>query len=244
MVDVVAPQPGWKTALEIIISPKAVFERLAQAPKWVWAFLIASILGIIGSLILAPTFEHYLTSGGYAAEMARNPAFQNMPAEKRDAAIAQAAGFTKGLTKFGFIFVPFTILIGGVINSILMLIGSAAGGGKGSFAKFWSISMHVSVVTLGIGSLLNAIIVTLRGADSFNSLADLGAAVPGLALLIPASAVKLHAFFGAFNVVTIWGAVLFALGMIVSAHVKRVPAAITAFMILAIFGLFSTLSAN
>jgi hypothetical protein len=240
----VAAAPGWKTALEVIVAPTTAFTRLREAPKWFWAFVIAAVLAMAGSLLIAPTIDHYMASGQYAAELARNPAFANLPSSDRDARIQAGIGFGRAISKFNFVIVPIALLLVGLIQSVVMLIAGAATGAKsGTFAKYWAISMNAAVVG-GVGALLNAIIVIIRGADSFTSITDFQAAVPGLALLIPASAVKLHAFFSPFTAVGIWSVAILALGMMVTAGVKRVPAIAVAVFLLAIAGLFASFSAN
>ena len=235
---------GWKTALDVILAPNAAFERLRAAPTWFWAFLIAAALGIIGSLLVAPAFDHYVTSGGYQAELAKSPRFAQLTAEQRDKAIASAVGFVRIAQKFNVVIVPISILVVALIQALVMLIASAIAKGKGTFGSLWAAAMNVAIVGGGLYAVVNGIIIMIHGSDNFTSTTDFTSAVPSLGMLVPTAAAKLHAFFAAFHVFSLWAAVLLVIAMQKTALMGRGPAIVTAALMLIVTGIFATFSAN
>jgi len=209
---------GLQVALDIIIAPKAAFESLREVPTWGWAVLIAAVLAIIGSLVSGPAFVHALS-----IEMPPKFAQQyaNLPADQREAATARAMAAVTAFSKFAFIFVLIAIPITGLIQAVVMLIANAIGKGDGSFKKFWALSINVSIVGIGLSSIVIMIIVLVRGADTFNSSADIAGSIPSLAMLAPGADKVLTRFLAAFNVFNLWAAALLVIGMSIVARIPR-----------------------
>lgn len=235
---------GWLTALDVIVAPNAAFVRLREAPTWFWAFLMSVVLGIIGSLLVAPALDHYFSSGAYGAELIRSPQIANLPADQQQKAIATATGIVRATQKFNVVILPVVLLFVAVVQTVIMLLASAITKGKGTFGSLWAAAMNVAIVGFGLFSLINGVIVMIHGSDNFTSTADFTSAVPNLGLLIPRSAVKLHAFFTTFHVFNIWASVLLVIAMEKTALMDRVPAIVTAAILLVCTALFATLAAR
>lgn len=116
---------GWLTALDVIVAPNAAFVRLREAPTWFWAFLMSVVLGIIGSLLVAPALDHYVSSGAYGAELIRSPQIANLPADQQQKAIATATGIVRATQKFNVVILPVVLLFVAVVQTVIMLVASA-----------------------------------------------------------------------------------------------------------------------
>ncbi len=218
-----APASGLQNLVDVIIAPKSAFERLRTAPTWGWAFIIAVVVGTVGSFFVTPAFAHALQAS-WPAMVAADPRLAAMTPEQQQSGLQ----VTLAIVRFGWaaslIAIPFAMLVA----TIVMLIFNAIGRGSASFASLWAASANIAVPTIALSYVVLAIIVLLRGADSFNSMVSVTGALPSLALLDPGAGVKLATFLATINVFQIWGAVLIYLAMRTTARVAAVPAALTA----------------
>ena len=115
----------------------------------------------------------------------------------------------KGIS-FSWIFVMLGVPFGALISAVIMLVFDKIGRGDGSFGKYWAAACNIALVTSGLGSLVLAVIVLARGAASFDTMQSVQQALPTLALLVPASSVKLSAFLGAVSPFSLWAVFLTA----------------------------------
>jgi len=210
---------GLANVVDIVIAPNAAFERIRQVPVWGWAFLIAALLGIIGTFLVGPAMQHAMEVS-LPAKLAANDAIAKLPADQQQKQIALTMNISKTFAKFAFLFIPPLILLGGLIQALIMLIANAATRGDGTFKKFYALSITVAVVGSGLGSLVLGLIVLLRGSASFDVPSAVNAALPSLALLAPGAKGALAGFLGAMNVFVLWATALLALGM---QRVGRIP---------------------
>jgi hypothetical protein len=234
---------GLANVVDIIIGPNAAFDRLRAVPTWGWAFLVAAVLGIIGSLLATPATLHALQTT-LPAQLAADPNIAKLPPDQQQAAIQRALSVTKVIGQLSWLFIPIFLLIIAAVQGLIMLIANAIGGGDGSFKKYFALSMNVAIVGLGINSVVTGIIVTLRGPDAFETASAVQSAVPSLALLAPGVKGGLVGFLGAMNIFYLWGAALLALGMVRVGRIKPPVAWTTAVVILLITGLFAAYGAS
>lgn len=199
-------------AIDIIVSPQSAFDRLRAVPGWGWALLIASVLGMIGVFVSGPATLHAIQTT-MPAQLAANDQIAKLPADQQQKAIANAMAVTKVVAQLSFLFIPVILLIGALLQAVIMTIANAAAHGDGSFKKFFALSITVSVVGIGLSSLVTGIIVLVRGADSFETTGAVQTATPSLALIAPGVKGALLGFLAAMNVFYIWATVLLALGM-------------------------------
>ncbi len=217
---------GLQTVADVILAPTTAFERLRSEPTWGWALAIALACSTVAYLFIAPALTHALQAS-WPAMMAQNPrTAQLTPAQQQDA-LAVTLAFTRFAWIGALIATPFFMLVGAVV----MLIFNAIGRGSASFRSLWAASVNIGVPTIALGGIVTAVIVALRGADSFNSAQAVGAAAPSLAWIVPSSGPKMLAFLGSLSVFQLWGAALFYIAMRVTARVGVAPAVITAVVI-------------
>jgi len=234
---------GLATVVDIIVSPSAAFARLREAPTWGWAFLIATVLGVIGSVVVGPAISHVLQTT-LPAQLAANPDIAKLPADQQQTMIARTLSISSVVAQFSFVFVPIGILIAALVQGLIMLIANAAAHGDGTFKKYFALSVNVSVIGIGLSYLVVGIIVLVRGANSFDSTTAVQGAVPGLALLLPGAHGPLAGFFGSMNVFSLWSIALLAIGMTGVGRIPRVAAWITAIVMLLLTACFAAYGAR
>ncbi|HKE36142.1 MAG TPA: YIP1 family protein [Candidatus Baltobacteraceae bacterium] len=206
---------GLTTLVDTIISPKEAFERLAISPTWGWALIVSVVLPMAAYYFMIPAVEHGML-GDFAKQAATNPAIAQMSPERR----AKFAGYAP----YFVIITPIAILFFVLLQTVVMTIFNAIGKGQGTFGKLWAAAMNICVL-YGIGQIVAAIVVVLRGPDSFNSGAEVQRALPSLALLAPPGGdPHLLAFLATINPIVIWSVVLVALAMRYTAKVAAGPA--------------------
>jgi hypothetical protein len=135
--------------------------------------------------------------------------------------------------------VPIGVLISGLVQALIMLIANAVGHGDGTFKKYYTLSVNVSVVGVGLSSLLIGVIVLVRGMNSFDSPTAIQGAVPSLALLAPGVRGALGGFLGSVNIAALWAIALLALGMNGVGRIPRVTAWVTAIVMLLLTACFA-----
>jgi hypothetical protein len=207
---------GLKTALDTVIAPKDAFEELRRAPTWGWALLVVLVLYAVASYLMTPALIHASTAD-WPRQVAANPGLAQMTPEQQ----RQALAFTQRFVQWAWVFAPVIAVIAILVQSIVMLIFKAAGKGDATFGAIWASAVNIQVPVLGINALVTVAIVILRGADGFNSAAELQTAMPSLGLLVPSTAIKLHAFASAFNPFTLWGCGLTIAAMAIVARLDR-----------------------
>ncbi len=234
---------GLTTALNTIISPAEAFETLRLAPMWGWAFIIASVLMIAGSLLAMPATDH--TNLIMTQNMvAHSSLLANASDAQKQQMITDARHPSPTKHLIGLLLGPVFLLIIAAFQALILLVGNAAGGGKASYKQLFCAAVNISVVGAGLYWLVLGIIALVRGPASFNSPTDLVAAVPGLGLLAGGAGAGLTTFMASINVFSLWSAVLFALAMLIVARVSKPIAYSFAALILVIGAAFPAIFAG
>jgi hypothetical protein len=206
---------GIPTALAVITSPKSAFAALRAVPTWGWAYLFAVVLAIVGAFLIQPAVLHVLTVS-VPQQLAKNPAIARLPADQQQKQIAAAAGMLQTFGKLQWLSTPFGILIIGLLQAIGLLVIAKIGRSEATFKQFWAVAINITIVSVGLSSIVAGVIALIRGADSYGSSAELLASVPSLAWLVPDGPVKLVAFLaGLSNPFALWSTVLAVLALMV-----------------------------
>ncbi len=219
---------GLLNVVDIVVAPDTAFARLRQVPTWGWAFLVAALLAVAGSLLMQPATLHVLDKTLPAQMAAQDagaiPKWNQMSADDQARTVAKQVAFGKQFAQYSWLIVPVALLIGGLVQALVMLIANAAGHGDGTFRKYFALSLTVSVVGYGLATLVLGLIVLLRGPGGFDSMSALQGAIPSLALLAPGAHGALQGFLATINVFALWSAALLAFGMTAIGRVPRAPA--------------------
>ncbi|MDQ6931557.1 MAG: hypothetical protein M3160_00110 [Candidatus Eremiobacteraeota bacterium] len=235
-----APQSnGLATVLNVCLAPRDAFSTLREFPMWGWAFIIAAVLGLIGSLLVEPATLHAVQTG-FTAQMAHDRQFAQMTPDKQK----QALAFASMIVRFGWCLVPVYLLLAALVQTVIMLVANAIGRGPGTFKQFWAAAMNISVVTFGIAYLFTGLIAALRGPQSYDTTIALTAALPSAAWVAPHAGPKAVALLSAINPFSVWGVFLLATALLVIARASRPLAYGTAIFIILFSGAFAALFAK
>jgi hypothetical protein len=228
---------GLKTVVDTIVAPKEAFESIRIVPSWGWALLITIVITLVASYLTISAVLHAMAAD-WPSIVAKSPALSGQTAAQQQAALAMAQKFTS----LGWIFSPIFVLIGVLIGTIIMAIFNALGRGDGTFGKYWAAQCNISVV-VAIGSLILAVIVLLRGPDSFTTTQSVQDAMPNLGILVPGTG-KLHAFFAVFTPFTIWATGLVIAALTIVGRVPRLQAWLGGILTLVLPGLIAAAFAH
>lgn len=220
-----APASGLQTIVDVILAPKSAFERLRTAPTWGWAFIISVVAGTFATYLIVPALVHAFQVS-WPAMVASDPRTAALTPAQQQTALQ----FTLAIMRFSWLGALVGIPVVIFIATLVMLVFNAIGRGSGTFASLWAAAVNISIPSNALGSLVLAVIVLIRGAQSFDSTASVSAALPSLALLAPSGGVKLAAFLAAINVFSVWGAVLIYVAMRTTARVGAASAMFTALL--------------
>ncbi|GAC1501701.1 MAG: hypothetical protein NVS1B14_06220 [Vulcanimicrobiaceae bacterium] len=241
-VDSIRPErrSGLTTALNVILAPRKAFETLRIAPMWGWAFLIALVLGIIGSYLALPAQMHALHPT-LVHLLATDPRMAHLP----DAQRAQQMVMSESIGRYSALLAPpLVLLFICIIATAIFLIFNAAAHGRGTFTTLWASTMNVGVVGFGLYQLVNGILAVVRGPNGYNSTLDSLLSMPSLAWLVPHAAPKTIGFLAGFNPFTIWVFLLNILLLTIVARLAQGPAYIASALLLIVGSLFTMFAAR
>jgi len=230
-----AQADGLATALQIIAAPRTALERLRVAPTWGWAFVIAMILGAIGTILTVPAALHSV-SASLAHQMAVNATYSQLSGVQRHQIVAS----TLQAVRFGWAFIPFVLLISVLIQTIILLAFNAIGRGSATFRTLWATVMNIAIPGFGLYLLAGGIVAVIRGPAAYNSAADSFLAVPSFAWAASHAGMATIAFLSALNVFSIWAFGLVTAAMIVVARTSVVNAYAASGTLLILAALVST----
>jgi hypothetical protein len=220
-----------KTAIDIVISPKDAFESLRESPVWGWTLLATLVLMIIGYFLQLPATEH-ASYGTMQHALATSPLYATLTDEQKARVLERVAHPPAYQAALGIGSIVIILFVAALLNSVILLAGSALARGTGDFKHLFAGSMAITVPSFGLYSLVLGIILRVLGADHFATIADIYRAMPGLALLAPGATGKLGAFLGGIQIFSLWGCGLNILMMRVLAGVRNAVAWIVPLLIL------------
>ena len=182
----------------VFASPSKLFADVRESrAKWWEAWIWVSLIYIVASYFLMPVT---------AVLMELNES--GLPIDQVDAQL-------EFLEKWGTLLIlltPLQVLIQGLIvfglGYILVSILSPAA----NFKKFFTIGLFASIVA-NCASLLNVLIVRMRGLDAIQGASDVEAAAVSLAFLSPGEGALARSFFSSIEFFTIWALVVVAIGL-------------------------------
>ncbi|HTU69281.1 MAG TPA: hypothetical protein VMF11_03080 [Candidatus Baltobacteraceae bacterium] len=227
------PANGLKTAWDTVVAPKAAFESIRIAPTWGWALLIALVLFGIGYYLMVPANQHALATD-WPNMVAQNPIIAGLSSAEQQERLQTVLA----ISAYGWIFAIIFVPIGILISAVVYLIFDRIGHGEGSFGKYWAAACNIAVIP-GLGIVVNALIVLIRGADSFAKPIDVPAAMPSLIMLAPQAGPKLAVILASISPFSLWATGLGIAAISFVGRVPRVPAwlgGIAAFLVPVLIG--------
>lgn len=197
---VAAKTSGLSTVIDTIASPSEAFERQRTMPTWGWALLAAVVLMLIGTYLQGPAMRH-ASVAQIQHMLANNPTLANVSDAKRQQMIANAGK----PSPWAYAGVVLSLFVAVFFNTLVMLIGNAAGRGDADFKRLWCGSMNMAVPTLGLGAIALGAITMVRGADSFPNAFAVAQSVPSLGMLAPGANIVMATFLSGFSIFMLWG---------------------------------------
>jgi Yip1 domain len=228
---------GLKTVVDTIVAPKEAFASIRVAPTWGWALLITIVIVLVSSYLTTPAAIHGVVTD-WPNTVAKSPALAGQTAEQQQAGLAMA----QKITSFVWIFTPIFVLIGILIGTVIMAIFNALGRGDGTFAKYWASQCNIAIVA-ALGAVILAVIVLVRGPDSFTSAQSVQEAMPNLGALVPGTG-KLHVFLSVFTPFSVWATLLSVAALSIVGRVPRVQAWLGGSLTLVLPGLIAAAFAH
>jgi membrane protein, antimicrobial resistance system len=177
---------------KVLFEPTAVFERVAQRPRFLAPFLVMCAIQIAIYFANMPFLK-----AGMAAQMASRPAGGPDP------------------SKFLFIgafFIPIGIGIALLLGGLILWMLVSVFGGEGKFGTLLSVASYAAVPSVVLLAIVGTIVLHLQGVGEISSPQDMQPAL-GLDLLAPGAKGFMGAALKAINPFGIWGLVLTAIGV-------------------------------
>lgn len=231
--------------LNIIISPREALEAVREKSDWLLPLIIAIILGIAG-YFLGRSESLHAQIGTMSHMLTTNSMFAGFSDTQKQKMIYDAGHPTTIKTIGSLVVFAFVIALYVIMNTLFLMLGSAVGGGDGTFKKLFSASALIGVPTLGIISVLGGLIMVLRGPESFATQRDILTVLPSLASFAQTAPGALFGFLAAIGIAGIWGLFLNFTALKSTARVSGPAAWIFPAVILllqagvgALFGIFS-----
>ena len=202
--------------INIIIEPVKTFQHIKEKDDWWIPFILVVVVGLIFNWISSPATSRIISQK--AAEMGGGE-------------IPEAMQYLQ------YIAVPVTTFLGFLLASlILWLLGSSLGA-DWNYIKALDLYSY-SAVPLAIKSVLNIIILFIRGVQNITTFKDLYIAT-GLNMFFSPENPKLYALFSGIEIFTIWQFVLIAYGISNITGISKKKAAVVSvisFLIIIGFG--------
>src|SRR5712672_802414 len=151
--------------LKVLYEPGAVFQGVAEKPKFLMPFIAICVFQIIVGVVNMPFLQ-----AAMKAQMATAPA---------------GAPDTSKFAFLGLFFIPIVIGIILVLSAFLLWIMVSLVGGEGKFGTFLSVATDASVPSVILLSLVGIVVLRIQGPGGLTSPQDMQPAV-GLDLLMPA----------------------------------------------------------
>jgi Yip1 domain len=209
------PQGQLQVLINIIVAPQQAFIALRERPRWFVAFVIFSLLAVLGAVVSINATIHAIGIW-YPAQVAADPRTASLPPDQ----IKSMTNIAVGVSRYTWVFAPVAILAFTALTGLILLGGSALFKGDAGFTRTFALAMNSGII-IGIGQLVQGLIVLARGPDSFASPLDLAAALPSLAWIAPGAPVKVSTLLAQFQPFAIWSYVVTSLGMVTVARVSR-----------------------
>jgi hypothetical protein len=200
------------TLVNVIVAPGAAFESIRESPRWVFAFVVVTVLFAVGSYLSTPASIHVAM-----LQVARDPKISALPPDQVKGILNTTAAFVR----FGWLASPIIVLIVGLYTALILTVVTAVARGSAGFGRLFALAMNASVISLGLGYLIAGAIIAARGPEAFSSSLDMTAAIPSLAWLAPGAPPKVLTFLALLNPFSIWTFVIIAEGTSAIARVSR-----------------------
>ncbi|MGH7727900.1 MAG: hypothetical protein ACREM2_03795 [Vulcanimicrobiaceae bacterium] len=212
--------------LDVLIAPQAAFAALRERPRWLLAFVVTAVLGIVGSLLQIPAGLH-VAAATFQANAANNPTIAEMSAAERQ----HMLGIALSTQHWTWIVYPILVFVGVTIAALVIAAINAMANGEIGFRRAFALAMNVAPLHFGIGYLVIGALAYLHGPQSFTTTRDVFGLLPSLAWFAPGAPPKLFAALAYVNVFEIWSFVLLGIGIGIVGKLARAVSYVVSFVV-------------
>ena len=192
------PQSQLQVLINIIVAPQQAFIALRERPRWFVAFVVFSLLTVLGAVVSINATIHAI-GVWYPAQVAADPRTASLPPDQ----IKSMTNIAVGISRYTWIFAPVAILAFTALTALVCSGGLRRLKGDAGFTRTFALAMNAGII-FGDQSARPGLIVLARGPDSFASPLDLAAALPSLAWIAPGAPVKVSTLLAQFQPFAIW----------------------------------------
>lgn len=202
---------GLANVVDIVRNPNAAFARLCVAPVWVLAYVIASALGMAGSLMLRSALVSAIDASA-RSNLLKSPAASHMLSQQQQAYISSTVSRSEYFARVSWMLVPVILFVEITLQATILTLVNLLAAGDAQFRRLFALSATVAVVGTGLYALSLGVVVLVRGGHSFSDPSAIQSVMPSLAVLAPHAHGGVRAFLTSINVFYLWSAILFGVG--------------------------------
>ena len=180
----------------VLYEPSAVFGRVTEKTR-----VIEPMIGLVLIQLILTAF-----SLPYIRALIQYQVSQAPAGSAANPALALKIG-----TIAAFIAGPIFLIIILLVAALLLWVLQAVMNGDAQFGKLLSVTAYASITAL-LGGIVGFVVLSMRGAESITSGADLRPML-GLNLLVPDAGKFMTTLLGSINPFGLWGMVLTAIGI-------------------------------
>jgi Yip1 domain len=195
-----------------VVSPVDTFRSIAERPDWIVPLVVAILLGILSTVLIAPHID-------IEASMRKQMAKKDMPAAQMDRVIEMS----KKTQKYNPVIVGVIVPVIFFAISAIMLFAFRAFGGEGTFRQSMAVLAYAWVPSI-IKGCLTLVVVLMGGTILQQDMANVLKSNPG-AFLGEGASPALVSLLSSLDVFTIWMLVLMTIGYSYMSRLSRATSA-------------------
>jgi hypothetical protein len=194
--------------INLFTSPAEVFQTIKNKPKWVLVFTVVVAAYAFCGFCLRPYSQKIM--------------IETLSAKLSDDQLRQAISLSERFQYIGLMFVPIPFFVKGLFVSAFLYFGAVLINAQQlQFKTVFAVVVYAELILVFM-SILNILLLQLKGVDSVHTVLDLQAII-GLDCFLADKPrhMALFTLFNSFNVFSVWYVVTLSTGMsVVGALVK------------------------
>ncbi len=203
--------------LDIIIDPASALKTARGKSPWIFPLFLSTVLLLI-SYFLSRSAELHASFGSLREMLNSNSMFANYSESAKQKILDEAMHPSLISQIFSILTIASFPTIATIVNASLLYFGSLLWSGDAPFKSLFRASALTSIPTTGLVAIMNALVLSFRGANSFTTLHDVYLAIPNLAWFIPAQNSVEFYFLAGIGVGSVWAFILNTIAMRITAR--------------------------
>ncbi|HKS27699.1 MAG TPA: YIP1 family protein [Pyrinomonadaceae bacterium] len=216
--------------IDLLTDPFEFFNGLDRRPRWLGAFCVVVVLGMINVLLFAPLSERILLNQLAEGVISGTP--------------DDVATWLKVSKYYGIAITPVFVLLKWSILAFVIFVASVLFGGETSFRKTLSVLANASII-MALDSLLSVSLIYLSGTENLRAPTDIRSTVLSLNNFLgnPYSP-TLNVVFDNLSIFSIWFWCLLGVGVAATARLSKSSSALVVGLVWLVHTGFLVLMAN